>query len=85
MKMNKQEKKILKDITIGTENEIVKNRFFGTEVELSPEAVAIYDIIMGAEAILHNDPDNKTIYDIFYTAKNVFIKNWPVAYHKLLD
>lgn len=38
-----------KDIFVGTENEIVTNPFSGESVELTPEAVAVYDTIKGCE------------------------------------
>lgn len=34
-----------------TKTEVVANRFTGEEVELSPNEVAMYDLIMGAEAV----------------------------------
>ena len=38
-----------KNIFVGTENEIVTNPFSGESVELTPEAVAVYDTIRGCE------------------------------------
>lgn len=36
------------DAMVGTENEVVTNPFSGQSVTLTPEAVAVYDCIMGA-------------------------------------
>jgi hypothetical protein len=83
--MTAKEKNALKGIRIGTENEIVRNRFSGVAVELTPEAVAIYDVIIGSEIWLNKFPEDEARYNLFYTARDVFIKNWPDAYMILLD
>lgn len=51
--MNDNNKELPKwyDGTTYTEYEVVANRFTGEEVELSPNEVAMYDLIMGAEAV----------------------------------
>ena len=51
--MNNKNKELPKwyDGTTYTDNEVVANRFTGEEVELSPNEVAMYDLIMGAEAV----------------------------------
>ena len=38
-------------LQVGSKPETVKNRFSGDAVELEPQAVAMYDAIMGAEAL----------------------------------
>ena len=84
VKMNQREKSLLGDVQIGAQNEIVANRFSGEKVSLCPEAVAIYDVIIGAELVLNNSFSKET-YELFNTAKEVFIKNWPKEFMVLLD
>lgn len=82
MQMTDKEKEMLKGLRIGTEREMVANRFSGEQVELCPEAVALYDLIMGCEISLHQGSD---CADLFYTGINVFRRNWPDEYYILLD
>jgi len=62
---------------VGTENEVITNRFSGESIALSPEAVAVYDTIMGCQLV----GDHKT------TRKGIdwFIQHFPEAYMVLLD
>ena len=55
----------------------VKNRFTGESVMLEPDAVAVYDTLMGAEVI----QDWKTLR----LGLDWFIDNEPKAYMVLLD
>ncbi len=55
----------------------VTNRFGGDSVMLSPEAVAVYDVIMGAE-ITEN-------WDIHSKGLEWFRINYPTEYMVLLD
>jgi len=75
--MTAREKKILKDLQIGKEPEIVTNPYSKESVELCPEAVALYDFIRGCEISGHTD--------WFYMGRDVFIRNWPDEYTILLD
>jgi|TARA_E500000318_G_scaffold11989_3_gene10863 hypothetical protein len=63
--------------TIYTEYEVVANRFTGEEVELSPNEVAMYDLIIGAEFVKDFKLMQKGL-DWFRTAN-------PSAYMILLD
>jgi hypothetical protein len=88
--MTDREYKLLEGFHVGTEKEMIRNRFSGQEIELSPEAVAIYDLLMGAELTLHNPQlrlgrPYEEIEDIFFAAKDVFLRNWPEAYMILVD
>lgn len=86
IKTTKKERTLLKDIRIGTENEMVTNPFSGVEVELCPEAVAIYDVIRGCQRTLDITFNYlEEIEELLYAAKSVFIKNWPEHYMTLLD
>jgi len=60
-------------------NEMVEvaNRFNGDKITIPPDAVAVYDAIMGAE--LFND------YDTMRKGLDWFIKHEPDAYMVLLD
>lgn len=77
--MNDNNKKLPKwyDGTIYTEYEVVANRFTGEEVELSPNEVAMYDLIIGAEFVKDFKLMQKGL-DWFRTAN-------PSAYMILLD
>ncbi len=55
----------------------VANRFTGDKITIPPDAVAVYDSIMGAE--LFND------YDTMRKGLDWFIKHEPDAYMVLLD
>ena len=76
-KLNASQKKLLAQLEIGTENEMVKNPYSGVEVELEPTAVALYDYIKGCE-ITGN-------YKFFDMARYLFADQWPDEYMKLLD
>lgn len=66
-----------KDIFVGTENEIVTNPFSGESVELTPEAVAVYDTIKGCE--MFGD------YTGVRKGLDWFRKHYPNEYMILLD
>ena len=66
-----------KNIFVGTESEIVTNPFSGESVELSPEAVAVYDTIKGCE--LFGD------YAGVRKGLDWFRKYYPEEYMVLLD
>jgi hypothetical protein len=62
---------------VGSENEMVTNPFSGESVELIPEAVAVYDTIMGAQ--MFND------YKTVRKGLDWFRKHFPQEYMILLD
>ena len=62
---------------VGTENEMVTNPFSGESVELIPEAVAVYDTIMGAQ--MFND------YKTVRKGLDWFRQHFPQEYMILLD
>jgi len=64
-------------LEIFDEKEFVANRFTGEIVELEPEAVAMYDLTMGAEQM--------GMYKIMRTCLDWFIDNYPKEYMVLLD
>jgi hypothetical protein len=66
-----------KDIFVGTESEIVTNPFSGESVELTPEAVAVYDTIKGCE--MFGD------YTGVRKGLDWFRKHYPNEYMILLD
>lgn len=72
-----EEQRLFDGLQIGTENEVVKNPFSGESIELCPEAVALYDLIKGAEMIAD--------YANVETWLAIFSRNWPEAYMILLD
>ena len=62
---------------VGTENEVITNPFSGQSITLSPEAVAVYDTIMGCQLI----GDYKTMRK----GLDWFANHYPVEYMVLLD
>ena len=64
-------------LEIFDEKEFVANRFTGEIVELEPEAVAMYDLTMGAERF--------GMYKTMRTCLDWFIDNYPKEYMVLLD
>jgi hypothetical protein len=62
---------------VGSENEMVTNPFSGESVELIPEAVAVYDTIMGAQ--MFND------YKTVRKGLDWFRRHFPQEYMILLD
>ena len=62
---------------VGTETETITNPYSGESVELSPEAVAVYDTIKGAE-MLGN-------YDTMQKGLAWFRQYYPQEYMVLLD
>ena len=66
-----------KDMVVGAENEVVTNPFSGESVELSPEAVAVYDLIKGCE--LFGD------YAGVRKGLDWFRRYYPAEYMVLLD
>ncbi len=72
-----EEQKLFNELVIGKEKEMVKNPFSGESVELCPEALALYDLIKGAEMVAD--------YENVETGLAIFSRNWPDAYMVLLD
>ena len=62
---------------VGTETETIKNPYSGELVELSPDAIAVYDTIKGAEMLGNYDTMKKGIA--------WFQQYYPKEYMVLLD
>jgi hypothetical protein len=77
LKLNKKEQALVDQLAVGKESEVVENRFGGESIELEPLAVAVYDYIMGCEA-MRNDKG-------MMLGLSIFRKNWGEAYMVLLD
>jgi len=43
--------KLFEGIQIGSHNEVVTNPYSGSGAELPPDAVAVYDVVLGAERL----------------------------------
>ncbi len=71
------ERKLMGGLMIGVGNEIVRNPFSGEVIKLCPEAVALHDLIKGAE--ITGD------YTNVETGLAIFSRNWPDEYMILLD
>lgn len=65
------------ECVVGDKPEKIKNPYSGQEIELSPDAVAVYDTIKGAEMIGNYDHMEKGI--------QWFQKFYPKEYMALLD
>jgi|19_taG_2_1085344.scaffolds.fasta_scaffold27901_1 hypothetical protein len=76
-KINKKMKVFKGQLKIGTESEVVTNQFTGKSVTLEPDAVAVYDLIMGSQ--LTNN------YKLTRIGLDWFIKHYPKQYMVLLD
>jgi hypothetical protein len=77
-KMKNKTTKLPFEVTImDTEPQRVENRFGGDSIMLDPEAVAVYDVIMGAEMM--------GLYGEMQKGLDWFRENHPKAYMILLD
>ena len=76
-KINKKMKVFKGQLKIGTESEVVTNQFTGKSVTLEPDAVAVYDLIMGSQLINN--------YKLTRIGLDWFIKHYPKEYMVLLD
>lgn len=85
IKMSDIDKKILKDVRIlDAKPELVENPYSHEKVLLQPEAIALYDLMIGCELSLQEDYDEDLV-DLFVAAKDVFLANWPDEFMKLID
>ena len=64
-------------VIMGTESEVVAKRFTGESVTLPPDAVAVYDAILGAEMFGQ--------YKIVRKGLDWFRRHFPAEYMVLLD
>ena len=64
-------------VTLGNKSETITNPFSGESIELDPVAVAVYDVIKGAEFL--GD------YETVRKGLDWFIDHYPDAYMTLLD
>ena len=69
------------------EPETVSNPFTGESILLSPDAVAVYDVLMGAQLFAEGADDDKAekAWDIVRAGLDWFRKHEPKAYMVLLD
>ena len=77
LKLNKKEQELVDQLAVGKESEVIENRFGGESIEVEPLAVAVYDYIMGCEAMGNQQG--------MMLGLNLFRKNWAEAYMVLLD
>ena len=77
--MNPKERalELFPDIFIGDEKEEVRNPYSGDSTMLEPEAVAVYDLIKGAEVL--------GIWKIVQQGCDWFKQYYPKEYFVLLD
>jgi hypothetical protein len=77
IKMDKIDRKLIGDAQLYEKGGIACNPYSKEEVMLSAEALSVYDIIVGSEICGDSA--------LFYSARDVFLKNWPDEYMKLVD
>lgn len=77
-KITKEESKLMEKLFVGSEKERVKNPISGDCVVLEPEAVALYDYIIGC-SITGICPKD------YHLAMSLFSKQWSREYRILLD
>lgn len=91
MKLTSRERKLINGLRVGYKNEIITNPYSKEKVELCPEAVSIYYLVIGCEKKLNlyqfsmNKKETDKLIKLFYAARDIFIKNWPNEYLLLLD
>ena len=78
-KLNPQQHalKLFPDIFIGSDNEEVINPYSGGKTILSPDAVAVYDLVKGAEML--------QIWPVVRAGLDWFKEHYPKEYMVLLD
>lgn len=76
--INEKGKKLVNDLMIGKESEVVRNPYSGRSCKLEPVAVALYDYIKGCEQLGLCGED-------FELALMIFRFNWNEEYYILLD
>jgi len=64
-------------VTLYTESEVITNPYSGEKVTLDPTAVAVYDVIKGAELLGDHDTVRKGL--------DWFMQHYPSEYMTLLD
>ena len=74
----------LTDLSIGLDEEYVSNPFSGERCKLTPQAVAMYDFIMGIQMIHPNGMPSKAIKEL-RSGLDWFRKHYPKEYMILLD
>jgi hypothetical protein len=62
---------------VGDKPEIISNRFSGEKIECQPDAVAVYDTIIGAESL--------GLWNIVRDGLDWFSEHYPKEYMILLD
>ena len=78
-----------KDAAIGDEPEVATNPFTGQQCELTPDAVATYDVIKGAERVasmgILGDEGTDEMWQTVREGLSWFRKYYPEEYMILLD
>lgn len=69
-------------LRVGLDSEYVENPFTKVKVLLEPDALALYEFILGAERIR---PMSETMTRLYYRADEIFFERWPNEYMLLID
>ena len=87
--MNEQPQCPFKDAIIGDKSESISNPFTGESCELTPDAVATYDVLKGAEQVasmgIMSDKKTDELWDTVREGVDWFRKHYPAEYMTLLD
>ena len=73
------------DLMIGTEPELIKNPYSGEKTWLQPNAVAVYDLIKGAEVTADPNNGDDPTWQLVRDGIAWFQKNYAKEYMILLD
>lgn len=77
-KLTKKEENLMGKLFVSIEKQEVKNPLSGASETLDPEAVALYDFIIGCNMVGAYPSD-------YHVALDLFRKQWPDEYMTLLD
>lgn len=77
MNLTKTEEKLMGQLSLPSENQLVTNPYSGESIELVPEAIAVYYLIKKAERMADYKTMNKGL--------TMFRKYWTREYMVLLD
>ena len=69
-------------LRVGPDSEYVENPFTEVKALLEPDAIALYEFILGAERIR---PMSECITKLYHRAQEIFSGRWPNEYMLLID
>lgn len=79
------ETKLIPQLDIGVDHEIITNPFSGVKCTLNPTQIALYDYIRGAEICFNLGLVGLDVLHVQSLAKVYFNLKWPNEYRLLID